>query len=96
VLEVEQFFTQWSNTAWAFFSVASLMFIIYRISAAEADKRAAKEARIVELESKVTEGENRINKLSSLCESQIETSKKAYAMAYGTILLAKSRQYTKK
>ena len=96
MLEVEQFFTQWSNTAWAFFSVASLMFIIYRISSAEADKRAAKEARIVELESKVKEAVNRVNKLSSLCESLIETNKKAYAMGYGSILLAKSKQHTRK
>jgi len=90
VLEVEQFFTQWSNTAWAFFSVASLMFIIYRISSAEADKRAAKEARIVELESKVKEAVNRVNKLSSLCESQIETNKKAYAMAYASMRVRQS------
>ena len=91
MLEVEQFFTEWANTAWAFFSAASLIFIIYRISSAEADKRAAKEARIVALESKVNEGENRIDKLSSLCESLIESNKKAFAMGYGASMLAKSK-----
>jgi hypothetical protein len=90
VLEVEQFFTQWSNTAWAFFSVASLMFIIYRISATEADKRAGKEARLVAVESELKEAVNRVNKLSSLCESQIETNKKAYAMAYATMRVQQS------
>ncbi len=90
MLGIEEFFTKWEKTAWAFFSVSSFAFVIYRVSISQAERKSAAEARIVALESQTTELQNRVDKLSILCESQIETNKKAYAMAYGAMRVQQS------
>ena len=78
---IEVFFEAWRNTALAFFSFAGFSFTIYRLSVSIAKKRTLEEQRQCNQDSSIKALQDRVDKLSSLCEAQIESNKEAYALA---------------
>jgi len=78
---IEAFFEAWRNTALAFFSFAGFSFTVYRVSVSIAKKRTLEEQRQCNQDANIEALTDRVNRLSSLCEEQIESNKEAYALA---------------
>jgi len=78
---IEAFFEAWRNTFLAFFSFAGFSYSVYRVAASLVKKRTLEEQRLCNQDSDIKALNDRVDKLSKLCEDQIESNKEAYALA---------------
>ncbi len=78
---IEAFFDAWRNTFLAFFSFAGFSYSVYRVAVSLVKKRTQEEQRLCRLEEMLEALTDRVNRLSGLCEDQIQTNGEAYALA---------------
>ena len=78
---IEAFFDAWRNTFLAFFSFAGFSYSVYRVAVSLVKKRTQEEQRLCKQDSDIKALNDRVDKLSKLCEDQIQTNTEAYALA---------------